>query len=57
MSSNRCYFIKLLLLFFNYKYLFPQGARDSLHGRFFGGRHVNAHVYDQIMYEEQDFSH
>jgi len=32
-------------------------AKDSLNGRFFGGRHIRAEVYDQIMYEEQDFSH
>jgi len=32
-------------------------GRDSLHGRFFGGRTVNAQVYDQVLYEEQDFSH
>jgi len=32
-------------------------GRDSLHGRFFGGRTVVAQVYDQVLYEEQDFSH
>jgi len=32
-------------------------GRDSLHGRFFGGRTVVAQVYDQVFYEEQDFSH
>jgi len=32
-------------------------GRDSLNGRFFGGRTVLAQVYDQVLYEEQDFSH
>lgn len=32
-------------------------GRDSLNGRFFGGRTVVAQVYDQVLYEEQDFSH
>merc|ERR1712073_89915 len=32
-------------------------GRDSLHGRFFGGRTVVAQVYDQVLYGEQDFSH
>jgi len=32
-------------------------GRDSLNGRFFGGRTVVAAVYDQVLYEEQDFSH
>jgi len=32
-------------------------GRDSLNGRFFGGRTVAAQVYDQVLYEEQDFSH
>jgi len=34
-----------------------KAAKDSLNGRFFGGRHVRADIYDQVMYEEQDFSH
>ena len=32
-------------------------CKESLHGRFFAGRTVTAQIYDQIMYEEQDFSH
>merc|ERR1719348_907214 len=32
-------------------------GRDSLNGRFFAGRTVVAQVYDQVLYEEQDFSH
>jgi len=32
-------------------------ARDTLNGRFFGGRTVQAEIYDQVLYEEQDFSH
>jgi len=32
-------------------------CRDSLHGRFFGGRQVGAHIYDQMLFDEQDFSH
>merc|ERR1712168_392668 len=47
--------IKIFVEFSN-----PNGAKkakDSLNGRYFGGRHVRADIYDQIMYEEQDFSH
>merc|ERR1712142_806572 len=36
--------------------LYLQKGRDSLNGRFFGGRTVLAQVYDQVLYEEQDFS-
>merc|ERR1719322_1857330 len=32
-------------------------CRDSLHGRFFGGRQVGAHIYDQMLFDERDFSH
>ena len=31
-------------------------ARDSLNGRFFGGRTVRAEVYDQTLYEDNDLS-
>jgi len=34
-----------------------KAAKESLNGRFFGGRHVRADIYDQVMFEEQDFSH
>ena len=34
-----------------------QKGRDSLNGRFFGGRTVQAQIYDQMLYEEEDFSH
>jgi len=30
---------------------------DSLNGRYFGGRTIEAKIYDQMLYEEQDFSH
>jgi len=32
-------------------------AKESLHGRYFGGKHIRADIYDQVMFEEQDFSH
>jgi len=32
-------------------------GRDSLNGRFFAGRTVQAQIYDQMLYEEEDFSH
>ena len=31
-------------------------ARDSLHGRFFGGRMVRCDIYDQALYECNDLS-
>jgi len=31
-------------------------ARDSLNGRFFGGRLVGAELYDQTLYEQNDLS-
>ncbi|XP_015787036.1 poly(U)-binding-splicing factor half pint [Tetranychus urticae] len=31
-------------------------ARDSLNGRFFGGRIVKAEIYDQTLYDEKDLS-
>lgn len=31
-------------------------ARDSLNGRFFGGRMVKADVYDQALYDCNDLS-
>ena len=31
-------------------------AKASLDGRFFGGRTVSAIVYDQELYDQQDFS-
>ena len=34
-----------------------QKGRDSLNGRFFAGRTVQAQIYDQMLYEEEDFSH
>lgn len=34
-----------------------QKGRDNLNGRFFGGRTVEAVLYDQVLYDEQDFSH
>jgi len=34
-----------------------KAGRDSLHGRFFAGRSIVATVYDQLLFEEQDFSH
>merc|ERR1719457_67848 len=34
-----------------------KAGMESLNGRYFGGRHVRANIYDQVMYEEQDFSH
>jgi len=34
-----------------------KAARDTLNGRFFGGRTVRAELYDPILFEEQDFSH
>ena len=37
--------------------VYIQKGRDSLQGRFFGGRTVTAQIYDQMLYEEEDFSH
>lgn len=31
-------------------------ARDSLNGRFFGGRTVRAELYDQTLYDDNDLS-
>ena len=31
-------------------------SKDALHNRFFGGRIVVAQIYDQELYENQDFS-
>lgn len=31
-------------------------ARDSLNGRFFGGRLVKAELYDQALFDHSDFS-
>lgn len=31
-------------------------AKNSLDGRFFGGRTISAHIYDQELYDQQDFS-
>lgn len=31
-------------------------AKSALDGRFFGGRTVSAIVYDQELYDQQDFS-
>ena len=31
-------------------------AKNALDGRFFGGRTVTAFVYDQELYDQQDFS-
>ncbi|RWS17482.1 poly(U)-binding-splicing factor half pint-like isoform X1 [Dinothrombium tinctorium] len=31
-------------------------ARDSLHGRYFGGRRVKAELYDQTLYDDHDLS-
>lgn len=31
-------------------------ARDSLNGRFFGGRLVKSELYDQALFDHSDFS-
>lgn len=31
-------------------------ARNALHGRFFGGRRVTAEIYDQTLFQQNDFS-
>ena len=31
-------------------------ARDSLNGRFFGGRMVKSDIYDQALYDHNDLS-
>lgn len=33
-----------------------KAAKDSLNGRFFAGRRVTADIYDQALYEDQDYS-
>ena len=37
-------------------YLLQKG-KESLHGRYFAGRTITAQIYDQMLFEEQDFSH
>jgi poly(U)-binding-splicing factor PUF60 len=32
------------------------GARDALNGRYFGGRLVRAEIYEQSLYDHNDFS-
>lgn len=33
-----------------------KGCKESLHGRYFGGRIISAEIYDQDLYEHNDFS-
>lgn len=33
-----------------------EGARDGLNGRFFGGRKVQATLYDQDLFDHNDYS-
>lgn len=33
-----------------------EAARDALNGRFFGGRLVRAELYDQALFDHNDFS-
>lgn len=33
-----------------------EAARDALNGRFFGGRLVKAELYDQALFDHNDFS-
>uniref|UniRef100_T1KGW9 Uncharacterized protein n=1 Tax=Tetranychus urticae TaxID=32264 RepID=T1KGW9_TETUR len=46
------------LVFYIFFYIITEAivARDSLNGRFFGGRIVKAEIYDQTLYDEKDLS-
>jgi len=39
-----------------YHFSEAEQARDSLNGRFFGGRLVKAELYDQALFDHSDFS-
>lgn len=52
-NKNNFFSFELNLLFYYTEAIL---ARDSLSGRFFGGRIVKAEIYDQTLYDAQDLS-
>merc|ERR1712110_670794 len=53
-SENAHLTIKIFVEFLNSAS--AQRAKEALHKRFFGGKIVNAQIYDQELYENQDLS-
>lgn len=45
----------IIFLFF-YFFSEAERARDSLNGRYFGGRLVKGELYDQALFDNSDFS-
>jgi len=45
-----------VILIDDYYFSEAEQARDSLNGRFFGGRLVKAELYDQALFDHSDFS-
>jgi len=46
----------VIILIYDYNFSGAERARDSLNGRFFGGRLVTAELYDQALFDHSDFS-